>query len=303
MICSFSKTWARTGRFTLLAFLLLFLHNCSSCRSRNVGSLCEGPQDCGASQVCFKETCSSFACEEDNDCPYSFFCEDELCKYQECGAEEECPYGFVCADGYCHLPCQLDESCTCLEADDCTAGPECNYASNCYFGECLELSSICGGQTNCCLDGDVCTCCDLDCACVYGTDCDDEKFCTGEETCIEQSCQSTGDPCFGRTPYCNEIYDRCDATLGTCQADGDCSDGRFCSGIEFCQDGLCVSSGDPCGSEFYCNESLGACECTGDCACTSDGDCDDGNFCTGFEICADGQCLSSGTPCGGATPY
>jgi predicted ribosomally synthesized peptide with SipW-like signal peptide len=70
-----------------------------------------------------------------------------------------------------------------------------------------------------------------------------------------------------------------------CLTDGDCpDDGVFCNGVEGCDNGTCVSSGDPCvGGGEYCCEDPGACF-TGD-ECCLDGDCADQN------ICVDGFCV------------
>jgi hypothetical protein len=83
--------------------------------------------------------------------------------------------------------------------------------------------------------------------------------------------------------------------MGTCQHppatdDAACDDGLFCTGLDTCQSGLCVHTGDPCGAPGACNEDADWC------------DCDDGNPCTGSDHGSPfGGCVGtplSGTFCG-----
>jgi len=88
----------------------------------------------------------------------------------------------------------------------------------------------------------------------------------------------------------------------TCIDNSDCTDdGLFCSGTEFCDDGSCVGTGNPCANPTpICNEAMDSCD-----ACVDNSDCtDDGLFCSGQELCdaGSGACFSAGDPCGGATP-
>ena len=49
-----------------------------------------------------------------------------------------------------------------------------------------------------------------------------------------------------------------------CEVDGDCDDGLYCNGAEFCQNGLCLSSDSiDCGLGFNCDEDND--ECVVDC--------------------------------------
>lgn len=122
------------------------------------------------------------------------------------------------------------------------------------------------------------------------------------------------------------------ATLSKkCATTADCDDGLFCTGVETCQKGFCVSSAPPCGSSFaclvpscdeaedacavapdhgrckdgfYCNATVG---CTEGKGCQKDGDdapCQDGVVCNGAERCSSFQCVpgpaaatDDGNPC------
>lgn len=72
--------------------------------------------------------------------------------------------------------------------------------------------------------------------CSSNAECDDGLFCTGTETCVSGSCQSSGNPCPGGTT-CNESTNTCDSgTCGgnkaPCSSNADC-----CSGN--CRNGSC----------------------------------------------------------------
>ena len=61
---------------------------------------------------------------------------------------------------------------------------------------------------------------------------------------------------------CNEGTDSCDIEA-ECTADDQCpDDGEFCNGTESCdvENGVCVSSGDPCTEDQTCNETTNTCE-------------------------------------------
>jgi len=55
--------------------------------------------------------------------------------------------------------------------------------------------------------------------CQTNEDCDDGKFCTGIETCVDGSCQSSGDPCASNE-WCDDIDDTC-VPYGTGDFDSD----------------------------------------------------------------------------------
>ena len=60
-----------------------------------------------------------------------------------------------------------------------------------------------------------------------------------------------------------------------CESDNECDDGLFCTGVETCDNGTCVASGDPCHAETpVCDEDSAACV-----ECLTDGNCTEGQFC------------------------
>ncbi|MHC4090792.1 MAG: hypothetical protein ACYSVY_11045, partial [Planctomycetota bacterium] len=83
-----------------------------------------------------------------------------------------------------------------------------------------------------------------------------------------------------------------------CLEAADCDDGFFCTGIESCDtNGLCQSSGDPCGGGEWCEESGELCLPYGNGDLDFDGDVDLNDF-AGFQKCFGHSALFGG--CGPA---
>lgn len=70
-------------------------------------------------------------------------------------------------------------------------------------------------------------------------------------------------------------------------------DGVYCNGEEYCLDGECVSSGNPCEGQLTCQEESRSCEEIDTC---NPEDCDDGFFCNGAEYCSDANNCEPGSP-------
>lgn len=63
-----------------------------------------------------------------------------------------------------------------------------------------------------------------------------------------------------------------------CETDNECDDGLYCTGVETCDNGSCVATGDPCGDGSpICDEDNDVCvECLSDDNCTEGQYCDEG---------------------------
>jgi hypothetical protein len=86
----------------------------------------------------------------------------------------------------------------------------------------------------------------------------------------------------------NGVPDDCE-----CFALADCDDGLYCTGVESCIGGACVSTGDPCaGSLLTCDEMRDECV-----ECFFDADCGDSLTCNGAEVCVSGHCRAGTNPC------
>jgi lysyl endopeptidase len=111
--------------------------------------------------------------------------------------------------------------------------------------------------------------------CSTDTECNDGLFCSGTESCVSGTCQSSGDPC-GSGTTCNEASDTCD--VPACSTNGDCDDGQWCNGMETCSGGTCQAGNDPCPGQS-CDETNDQCvSCGGNKAsCNTNADCCSGN--------------------------
>ncbi len=176
---------------------------------------------------------------------------------------------------------------------ECQDGLFCTINERCEEGNCLRDAMDCSADDNDCSAG----VCDEDSdACVQqafsdGTACDDdERFCTGAETCLAGVCTSAGNPC-DPPGTCDDVLDSCSGS--ECIEGEPCDDGLYCTLTDTCSGGVCLGSGSPCAGpdgDDDCNESCD--EETRDCL-AYDGDgaaCDDGIGCT-LGTCSAGTCV------------
>ena len=70
-------------------------------------------------------------------------------------------------------------------------------------------------------------------------------------------------------------FDYAFRTYNKCETDNECDDGLYCTGVETCDNGTCVATGDPCGEGSpVCDEDNGTCV-----ECLTDDNCTEGQFC------------------------
>ncbi len=138
----------------------------------------------------------------------------------------------------------------CLANKDCDDGNKCNGAEVCSVGQCVA------GAASTCTSTDPCTVASCDAKtgkCTKtrrpeGESCDDGKWCTSEEICVEGKCKGWGrcnirdNPCVATT--CDEKKKTC--TVVTDKAAGEvCREGTDREGV--CTAGLCEpQGGDGC---------------------------------------------------------
>ena len=128
--------------------------------------------------------------------------------------------------------------------------------------------------------------------CTADAECDDGRFCTGNERCEAGFC-AKGTPvvCSGSEDGIPCTTFACDETARGCTQvahDDLCDDGLFCNGLEICnlssgcQAGVPVTcpGGDVSCVVGQCSESIHACT-----QLVDNSVCDDGSFCDGFEYC------------------
>lgn len=269
--------------------------------------------------------------------PNSASCDDGL----YCNGADSCSGGACTQHG--GNPCGVGE--ICVEASDtcgtiaCSNAGDCADSNGCTTDTCVNpgtVSSYCTNTPN-------------------SAACTDGLYCNGTDTCAGGTCSvhagnpcSAGEQCLEATDEC--VIDECDvaadcqesptdnpcttdtcvnasAANSTCQRTNNsasCDDGEFCNGVDTCQTGTCsVHAGNPCPTNFTCNESTdtceGECSTNADCtetpdeACTTDvcnagtcertnntDACDDSTYCNGTDTCASGTCSThAGDPCTG----
>lgn len=140
--------------------------------------------------------------------------------------------------------------------------------------------------------------------CQVDVDCDDGRYCNGEEVCISGVCA------LGPAVPCDDgvdcTVDACDEDTHTCVHVGDptrCDNGLFCDGEEQCDPVRGCVAGTPVSCDDGVDCTVDTCDEAAD-ACrheVDDAACDDGVFCNGVESCdAAGGCVSGATPCPGS---
>eukprot|EP00899_Mesostigma_viride_P014247 jgi/Mesvir1/22823/Mv20085-RA.1 len=135
--------------------------------------------------------------------------------------------------------------------------------------------------------------------CQSDSECDDGKFCNGQEKCKYGTCRAGTPPtCDDNIPctkdYCDDVQNKCVHM----PEDSKCDDGKFCNGQEKCDPvkgcvpGTPVNCDDnnPC-TKDSCNEDQDKCV-----HMPEDSKCDDGKFCNGQEKCDPVKGCVPGTP-------
>ena len=268
-----------------------------------------------------------------SDCSSVISCGDGYCEGFEnnTSCPADCPL-VNCGDGVCvfsdgenHHSCPADcpaYPLSCLVPEDpCdpTAGENAENCPHCFFLPLCGDVTCNGGEdpTNCpmdccagdpdCDDANPCTdesCIASTCQYSYNTDpCDDEDACTIGDVCALGVCAGSAVDCSSLSDDCNEVTCDPEGPEGNCDivtphADGTlCDDGLWCSPEDFCYQGECTGTGDPCDLDEVCNEATASCV-----ECLTDNDCDDLDECTVRNCNANGTCeeiyAPPGTSCG-----
>ncbi len=276
------------------------------------GAFCNGVETCDPLLGCQAGTspcpsdgidCTTDTCDESTDqcqhTPSNAFCDDGAF----CNGAEVCDVFNDCVAGT--EPCPADSvACTidsCDEvADQCLHTPSnglCTDGAFCNGVEiCDPLLGCIAGANPCPPDSIRCTidsCNESTDTCLHvPTDslCSDEQFCTGVETCNGVAgCQNGPDPDCSflnnacNMGVCNESNDQCQS-VPTNQGGPCVDDGLFCNGSEVCNNGNCVSTGNPCQFGTLCDELNDECV-----ECFTASQCDDNNNCT-MDNCTNGTC-------------
>jgi hypothetical protein len=220
-----------------------------------------------------------FGCRVDGDCDDGIACTDDVCTVEgNVGTCSNTPNDGYCDDG---AFCNGVEFCD--PALDCQAGtaPVCDDGVDCTIDSCNETTDSCDStpDNSYCDNGLFCDgaeICDpaLDCQAGTAPNCDDGVACTDDS--------------------CNEATDSCDNIANN----GNCNDGLWCNGIEYCDPALDCQAGTPpvCDDAVGCTDD--SCdEASDSCVNTPvDANCDDGAWCNGAETCDPDNDCQAGTP-------
>lgn len=217
------------------------------------------------------------ACDDGKQCTQIDTCQSGVCVG---GEKKFCPSTSSCFVGDCDV---ATDSCVEVPGNDgapCVDDDACTQTGVCGNGVCLP-----GKPVDCSfLDG---TCskgyCDPTLGCVTmplndGTACNDNFYCTVNDTCkagvcagVPNTCAAPGDVC--QVGMCNEAAKSCVAVPGN--NGGACDDNNACTTGETCSNGAC-SGGAPA---------------------NNGGACDDQDPCTVSDTCANGTCAGGAAGC------
>lgn len=213
-------------------------------------------------------TSDDTSCSSTADCPAGWLCENSNC-VPACFDSADCKENQVCSNSVCVNAVCGDGS---IEANEACDNGEANSNSaacteDCQVAVCGDGLILAGEET--CDDGNL----------------DDADGC--DSNCTETGCGNgvltAGEECDDG----NSIdYDGCDAdcTFTECppsMPDGTVcgDDGVFCNGQEVCDDGFCISNGNPCTEDdlvctaTLCDETQSACNPLDEGYCLIDGAC------------------------------
>jgi len=260
--------------------------------------------------VCNEESksCEARPLDDGAGCDDGLFCTvEDTCSGGRCGglarncsdSQDQCNIG-VCNEisGACYgqpLP----------DGASCDDGLFCTVDDLCKGGRCGGLPRDCSASGDQCNIG-VCNedgkACDARAA-NDGAACDDELFCTSEDTCIEGACRGSARDCSAAGDQCNKGV--CNEESDDCEPrpvnDGlECDDDLFCTTQDACKDGACTGLPRDCSDAVdqcnrgACDETLDRCEAKP----VDDGiACDDGRFCTVEDVCMAGACRGAARNC------
>jgi hypothetical protein len=243
---------------------------------------CTTAADCAAftdacnDGACINGTCDQLPKNELGACDDGLECtQNDACQAGAClgGTQKFCPSSSSCMIGTCDA---ATDACIEVPGNDgasCVDNDPCTLTGVCGNGACQP-----GTPTDCSFLDGVCSVgkCDPQLGCVAspvnnGTPCNDNLYCTVNDTCnagmctgVPNTCAAPGDVCM--IGSCNEAMDTCVAVPGN--NGGACNDNNLCTTGETCSNGVC-------GGGLPGNNGMA---------------CDDGNGCTGGTTCTNGNC-------------
>ena len=262
--------------------------NCNVMTPVSDGTECDDEMYCTVGDQCTAGACGGVArdCKDASDQCNVGICNEEASECQPQPIQD----GTFCDDG---LFCTTGDSCLgglCKgAARDCSSS-----ADQCHMAVCNEANGSCDAIPL-----------------ANGTTCDDDLYCTVEDSCQEgicrgavRDCTAIGDQC--KVGICSEKDQACTAIA---VPDGvSCNDANACHIGESCLAGSCTggappdcsaqadqcnaASCDPAGAEGNCDRREQIADGT---------ECDDSIYCTADDVCAAGVCSGGLRDCSLAT--
>lgn len=96
----------------------------------------------------------------------------------------------------------------CLSDGDCDDGLDCNGLELCLQNQCIAGQNPCAADEVCDEIGNTCIAPPESSECSTDTDCDDNVFCNGQETCVDGTCTPGSPPC-AESQQCSEADKKC----------------------------------------------------------------------------------------------
>jgi hypothetical protein len=225
------------------------------------GVTCGGPEDCNDNDACTTDRCNADGiCDASPMCLGTEKCCDGDCA--QCCKDSDCDDGVDCTNNTCFAgQCMyIPDDSQCEPTQYCSTQGGCRAKQVCGLMDGEDIAAVCDDASACTNDSCVGNFCQHD-FCASGSE--QGGLCCPDEGCVKECCADS---------QCAKDDDPC--TVGSCSADGSCSEVALCPGGQQC----CRSADNEtatCGS------------------CCSAEDCDDDVACT-EDKCAGGQC--SNTP-------
>ena len=232
----------------------------TTCRASAGG--CDVSEQCdGSTPSCPADTlvANGTVCRADaGDCDIEEQCD---------GVSAACPGDVLESSG---TACGDPSTTTCTAPDTCDGAGACqaNHASAATVcraasaGEACDAVELCDGAGACPADGVE----PNTTVCRAAVDvCDTEETCDGVGSdCPADVLEPNTTVCRSDSGAC-DVAESCTGSSPSCPVDGfeadgtGCSDGQFCTGVDQCQSGVCVSPGSPCNMGETCNEATDGC--------------------------------------------
>ncbi len=286
---------------------------------------CAADSECSLCSICIDGVCvvDASCCVADTTCVGGEVCNPATHRCVDCIADTNCNDGNICTKDTCRIAdnvCKNEAIPLCCKSNiDCRDDDACTLdVCNTLNGKCSNNPSTDPSCCNVSFDCDDANPCTAD-ACeanvcknslLDGVTCDDQDLCNGQDFCRQGVCAHENPVVCTPLDQCH-VAGICDVVTGLCsnpkQPDATpCSDGRECTGVDTCQEGVCVPA--PASNICQCNSDLDCappdqCHLTGTCnfargACSyemlPDGvPCNDDDACTRTDSCLAGVCTGS----------